>query len=906
MSGALNKPTPQDIHNRPGLPAIAARVGTHSAFHEALRRGLADANRPGLGDLRARGQGDITLGILDAWAGVLDTLTFYGERVANEAYLRTATDRASLRAHARLIGYQLAPAKAAGVHLAFIAEPNDAPDDVLEYEAGLQVRSIPRDGELPQIFETIEPLTAYAGWNAMKPRMSYPQVLDGDSDTVRLAAGSPAVAPGDPVLFLRGKVPVSYGSGNDAGFLRKVNGVTDLEASEKLVTLSAEPTGTLRYDYAIYSPVLAWDASQSLTTANLLTSVSNASWSVSALSTATAVNQVSYFTLATAITAIPYLAQDPILPAKMKVKAACFGHNAVTKVSPLIEDLAESGGTELDLAAAETSPPKPNLITDTQGDVEDTPDPEAGHVYIYLDREYEDIVVAEYVLIRDAINEGYSKVHGVEVLSVEAYGLSTKVTRLEVNSTLTGPNGNVAASDFLTRKTTVYAAPDPLPLAALPITDHIGAESGDLSADQVELGSAQLSLFPGKTVALTGEREDLAGVVASEILTIADNVLNDGFSVLTFTSQPAHAYLRDTVTINGNVAEATHGETVSETLGDGDATTPFATYALKSKPLTHVSAKSETGMAPALEVRVNGVLWDLVDDFRDAGPEDRVYILRIAEDGTASITFGDGEKGLRPPTGQDNVAAVYRKGAGSDGMLEAGQLSLLASKPAGLKSVVNPIAPSAAADAEDIEDARRNAPLKVLTLGRVVSLRDYEDYARAFAGIAKARADWTFDGFARPIFVTVAGEDGVLLPEGGEDMTNLLDALQNAGEADITVSVRNYQKASFVVEARLFVDPAYEAEEVIEAGRAALEQAFSFDARQLGQGVSRAQVIAVLQGVAGVTGVDVDWFYRAGNPKTLEHRLGSARPQPSLDGSIPAPAEMLTIDMAASKLEAVE
>ena len=904
MSGALNKPTPKEIGNRPGLSRISARIGTHSAFLEAMRRGLADANRPGLSGLGAREQGDLTLGLLDAWAAVLDTLTFYGEQVANEAYLRTATERSSLRAHARLIGYQLAPAKAAGVHLAFAAEPNDAPEEVLEYEAGLQVRSIPRDGEIPQIFETVEPLTAFAGWNAMTPRMSHPQVLKKGTDTLRLAAGGPAVAPGDPLLFLRGKAPVTYGSGTGAGFLRRVNTVAEREAGEREVRLSATPTGTPPYVFVTYLPELSWNPAVSLSTTSLSSSVGKGSWSVSALSTATALNRVSTFTLATAITALPVASDDPILPARMAVRAACFGHNAMTKISPLLEELSEAGGTELTVSTATRS--KPGAITDTHSDVGEDTGPPDGRAFIYLDREYDGIVPGQHVLIRDAVNEGHSVVHGVEVMSVEAYGLSTKVTRLEVDATLAGPSGSVWASAFHTRKTTIHAAPVRLPLAVLPITDDVGADSGKLTADQVELGSAQLALFPGKTVALSGERADLTGVRASEILTIADNVLNGGFSVLTFTGQPAHAYRRGTVTINANVAEATHGETVSETLGDGDAARPFATYALKAKPLTHVSAKSGSGMAPSLEVRAGGELWDLVDDFRDAGPEDRVYILRMDEDGTARITFGDGIAGQRPPTGQDNVMATYRKGAGSDGMLEAGQLSLLASKPAGLKSVTNPRAPAAATDAETLEEARRNAPLKVLTLGRVVSLRDYEDFARAFAGIAKARADWTFDGFDRPIFVTVAGEEGVLLPDGGEDMTNLLDALRAAGEADIAVSVRNYRPAGFVVEARLFIDSAWEPDDVLAAARGALSAAFGFDARELGQGVSRAQVIAVLQGVAGVTGVDLDWLHRSGAERTLEDRLGSARPQPALDGTVPAPAELLTIDMGATRLEAAE
>lgn len=898
MSGPLGKPTPALIGNRPGLSAISARTGTHSLFYESLTRGLADANRPGLADLRTRGKGDVTLGLLDAWAAVCDTLTFYGERVANEAYLRTATERQSLRAHARMIGYELAAAKAASVHLAFEAEKNDAPEETLSYDAGLQVRSIPRDGEVPQIFETIEPLTARAGWNAMRPRMSFPQILTGETDTVRLAASGPGVSPGDPVLFLKGKVPQKFEDASKAGFLRTVNTVTKLDGGEKRIELSATPTGTFPYVYIPYTSVMSWSLGTTLSTTALSATVPQASWSVSAISTAASLNQVSYQLLSAAIMALPQVSTDPILPARMQVKAGCFGNIAITQPSPLIDDIVAG------FAPAATQAAAPGRITDTQSHVGDTAPP-ANRVYVYLDREYPDIVAGQHVLVRDAFNEGHSEVHAVETLSVEAYGLSAKVTRLELNATLTSPSGTVPASSFLTRKTTVYAAPQTLPIADLPITSDVGASAGDLGADEVELATAELALFPGKTIALSGERADLAGIHASEILTLADNRLNGGFSVLKFTQPPAHSYRRETVTLNANVAEATHGETVSEILGDGDATKPFAAYKLKSKPLTHVSARTASGLAPSLEVRVDGVLWTRVDDFRDAGPDDRVYVLRTEEDGTSRILFGDGAKGQRPPTGQDNVAAVYRKGAGSDGMLEAGQLSLLATKPAGLKSVVNPLAPAAGADAETLEDARRNAPLQVLTLGRVVSLRDYEDFARGFAAIAKAKADWTFDGFQRPIFVTVAGQEGVLLPEDGEDMVNLHAALRDAGEPDIRVSVRNYVPASFVVEARLFPDPAYRSEDVEAAAWSSLEAAFSFDARDLGQGVSRAQVISVLQAVDGVLGVDLDHLYRTGASATLEVRLGSAAAGPALDGTVPKAAELLTIDIASSKLEVV-
>ena len=48
----------------------------------------------------------------------------------------------------------------------------------------------------------------------------------------------------------------------------------------------------------------------------------------------------------------------------------------------------------------------------------------------------------------------------------------------------------------------------------------------------------------------------------------------------------------------------------------------------------------------------------------------------------------------------------------------------------------------------------------MLTLGSIVSLQDYEDFARAFAGIEKTLATWVWSGQKRSVFVTVAGAKG--------------------------------------------------------------------------------------------------------------------------------------------------
>ena len=62
-----------------------------------------------LGRLKTRDDDDFTMGLLDAVACAADVLSFYQERIANESFLRTATERVSLQEMAKLIGYRLRP-----------------------------------------------------------------------------------------------------------------------------------------------------------------------------------------------------------------------------------------------------------------------------------------------------------------------------------------------------------------------------------------------------------------------------------------------------------------------------------------------------------------------------------------------------------------------------------------------------------------------------------------------------------------------------------------------------------------------------------------------------------------------------------------------------------------------------
>jgi predicted phage baseplate assembly protein len=153
---------------------------------------------------------------------------------------------------------------------------------------------------------------------------------------------------------------------------------------------------------------------------------------------------------------------------------------------------------------------------------------------------------------------------------------------------------------------------------------------------------------------------------------------------------------------------------------------------------------TETGRASTLQVWVNAVRWREVRSLFLAGPEDRVYTVRQTVDGETEITFGGGGFGQPLPSGVDNVRAVYRFGGGAASP-PAGALRQLARPIKGIRRVVSPLAAFGGDDGDKPEDIRAAAPNSALSLGRAISLLDFEAIARGYRGILNAAATWSWD-----------------------------------------------------------------------------------------------------------------------------------------------------------------
>jgi len=331
-------------------------------------------------------------------------------------------------------------------------------------------------------------------------------------------------------------------------------------------------------------------------------------------------------------------------------------------------------------------------------------------------------------------------------------------------------------------------------------------------------------------------------------------------TILTLANNLSYKYDPETVVIYGNVVKATHGQATGEVLGNGDASQTLQAFGLHQSPLTYLSAPTPSGAQSTLTLRVNEVEWHEADNLAILGPNDRQYITQIDDSDQVKIIFGNGEHGVRVPTGVANVKAVYRYGCGKVGNVDALQISQLATHPLGAKGVINPLSASGGADHDTRDQARRNAPLAVMALDRLVSVRDYADFARTYAGIGKATAARLSDRQTLLVHVTIAGKDDIPIDLNSDLYRNLVAALEQFGDPHQPLRVALRRLKLLVISAGIKVLPDYDWDFVGPKVKIAILDYFRFENRELGQTAFMSEAVAVMQAVPGVEYVDTRVF----------------------------------------------
>ena len=611
--------------------------------------------------------------------------------------------------------------------------------------------SIPGPGQTAQYFETVETIEARAEWNAITPLLQQPQRVSHDAKTLVLSGAVSNLKVGDKILMLPGLNPPQD------GFLQTVlevdvqsNGTTWVHLEGWSPDDPPTAQGFSPANYSLNQSASKGQLSDIAANSNLDTAtvavLLNKQWDANTLVALANMQNWSQQQLAAALNKQFQLNQCNAAAVGtahvLQQQVAAFGHNAPNYYSlqPILryDSYFESAHRRQKITAAYPRSWEEATLADTSGSMKS----------IYLDNWYPAILANSWIVLQTYTGTNLTRLIAQVSTNTEVahsdYTLSGKVSLLALAHAQ-------PLHKYPMRTTSVLCQSSELDLTQVPINDPV-------SGNQIVLNKIYVGLIAQQTVAVSGERNDLPGVTVAEIGTLKAVTVVSGVTLITLTDSLQYTYKRSTVSINANVALATNGQTVQETLGNGDGSQTFQSFTLRQSPLTYVSADSPSGTATTLQVWVNSLLWQEVPYFFGHGPEEKIYITRQDNSADTTVTFGDGQTGSRLPTGTANIIAKYRRGIGVAGEVSANQLSMMTSRPLGVRGVTNPLAADGAADPEDLDNARQNATLTILALDRIVSLSTTTRTSHRLSRVSpKPWPPGVGAGQQRVVLLTVAG-----------------------------------------------------------------------------------------------------------------------------------------------------
>ncbi|HEX5885110.1 MAG TPA: putative baseplate assembly protein [Pyrinomonadaceae bacterium] len=888
--------------NSPGLSSIRYRIGTFSSFRRAMLDAVPLVKVPkdtrvtppleranpfarwheGMG-------GDYHTMLIELWAYLADILTFYQERIANEAYLSTATQRESLRRLAQLIGYQPQPGSAATALLNFTIEKQKT----VTIPAGFRAGSKAKPGKQAAVFETEDAIVALGSHSAIPLSMVAPtNQFAALSDYGLVLAAGPSLTTAAAASNIYGLAGAAYlqtflfdSAINEAvsSFEEAASISAEVSAESSLLGLSATgPFFSVAATPLIFATtflsglyvskntrqVVLQGTSTRLEVGDYVLVVENAGASgekatLRQISTVKA-DKESSTTIITWPEETGASYQNVTLQA-LRVTAAPFGSNAPSWIS-LPATLTNSD---------DKHPEAPDIFQDNWDD----PNEDRAHVpsanKLSLDGTYDDAKGTPdnpgwVVMLSDnpVIAPFIAHVVDARPFTAVDYTITSKVTRLTLKAGETVPE-----KTFPLRSTVVLTGNEPLALQNnLPLPDP-------LSGSKLILDGLYPQLTAGQTVVLQGTLHDPdanppTAITNAEAAILAEAPIIDtanNITTVTLKTPLAEKYVRAGAVLLANIVEATQGETVKdEILGSGNGAA-FQTFKLKKSPLTYLPAEDAEGLSAVestLLVTVNGVRWKERPTLFDSPPDGQDFTAVQDDDEKTIVTFGDGVFGARPPTGKDNIHARYRKGIGVSGNVEIGGIQQLIDSSPGVQKVTNPQAAFGGADRESVDKVRTNASASLSTFGRAVSAADYAALAISYPGVAKASAAWvnrdwtTLKALDHPyIQLVVATADQQPLAEQPTFAAKLRSFLDQRRDPNVSLRITDFIPVYIEVVASVEIDDAFPQQATIAKVQAALNTAvnpdgtigfFAFEGLSFGESIHLSAVYAQLQSVPGV------------------------------------------------------
>lgn len=803
------------------------------------------------------------------------------EAYANEGYLRTATQWNNIARIAAMVNHQPAPPTSALTAVGLIVDPTDDGMPV-EIPRGLAMKYARPEGGPPVIFETLDRITAHSDLNAVRAKgWNFDPTLLGESgkdawvddDKAELAPGAigvlaksgesgcavtilsavreagagtvalsfagtmPAWSRGDARLWINPKAVRSGLPRSTAKVLVLKIDTASNYAINSLVRLHYGPNHSQSVELKVIGSAerhlkLAWDDALDQTDASSViveTLVPVTGSGGSTIISPEFGNHVFYSAsggVASAIASEEYARNEAGEPLDDILGFSIAGISAVGLI------YAATKGAKRENATVVSSPP---------GVIPGSTAPQS--IVVFAGKPPKGLAIGD--------NFARRRKSGNEVQGLKVFGVAIGDDNYALQFDRDMPDGSSFAPDE-------HEFHGPMTRVLRPINYERNPEpafAGQVIDIEVPAPKAQEQLRIGRRVLVEDERGQVPPVLA--VLAEAQ-FTSDTVRLILDPAEGLGGFERGWTALNLNAVRAGHGESKSpKVLGSGDGERALQSFAFPVREVSFIpSSIAETGVAPAMDVTVNGALWpyrDLIDPSSDGS---EAWSAALAEDGSLVIHFR-----RRLPTGTDNVAVRgYRVGVGPGGVVPVRAFTKPMKKDRWVRAITQPLAAMGGAAREPIEDIRVNAPARLAANGRAVTLKDFERLCRRRSDIWQARAYPITDPSRHAAIgiILVPANGGAIGPALEAELVGFVESRALPG---VRVALEPYVQVKLRVEATVRVDvEAIDRNLVQAAAQAALIDTFSLRCRSLGQPAYIAEVAAALEDVEGVITATVKTF----------------------------------------------
>jgi predicted phage baseplate assembly protein len=340
--------------------------------------------------------------------------------------------------------------------------------------------------------------------------------------------------------------------------------------------------------------------------------------------------------------------------------------------------------------------------------------------------------------------------------------------------------------------------------------------------------------------------------------------------------------------------------------GDGTAFQSYPLKKKPLTYLPSANPEGVSAVDSTLIVTVDGVAWQEKANLVNSVPHAREYMTALDASGQTTVIFGDGFNGARPNSGVNNIHARYRKGLGASGNLPSNAIQQLVDNIPNLQKAANPLPSRGGSDPASAEDIRTLGPAGLQAFGRAVSAGDYAALALSFPGIAKASATWvlqdavTLQAVLHPYVRLTAGTFDRVPFQGTILAGQLRRFLDGHRDPNVPLRVQDFTPVYIAVNVGIDIDPAYPHQATLNRVQAALNPGlnpdgtagyFAFEGLNFGQSIFLSDLYAAIQGIDGVQDATITVLRRVGPG------LSDSPSLPPHDILI-RPTELVTIDSA--------